>query len=163
MPAPTGYSRIQIRLHWIVAALIVMQYLLHEPIAEFWEARAAGRAAEFSLLIPFHVFGGLAVLVLVLWRLALRAVRGVPLPPEAESAALRRLARLAHLSLYVLMVAMPVSGAMAWFGSVDAAALVHNIGKILLLALTGLHVVAALMHQFVLRTGLMERMVRPQG
>lgn len=163
MPAPTGYSRIQIRLHWIVAALIVLQYLLHEPIAAFWEARAAGGAGEFSLLIPLHVFGGLTVLVLVVWRLGLRAIRGVPPPPEAEPEALRRLARLAHIALYALMIGMPVSGAMAWFGSVEAAAQVHNIGKILLLALTGLHVVAALMHQFVLRTGLMERMVRPAG
>jgi cytochrome b561 len=31
MASPAGYSRPQIALHWIVAALIAAQFLLHEP------------------------------------------------------------------------------------------------------------------------------------
>ena len=60
------------------------------------------------------------------------------------------------------MIVMPVSGAMAWFGDAGAAAVVHNVSKVLLLLLVILHIVGALAHQFVLRTGLMERMVRAE-
>ena len=37
MTAPKGYSARQIRLHWIVTALIVLQFLLHDPMSEAWD------------------------------------------------------------------------------------------------------------------------------
>lgn len=161
MPSPAGYSRAQIRLHWIVAALIVLQFVLHEPIAEAWDALREGAAVSFNPLIAAHVFGGLAVLAFALWRLALRARRGAPPPPQAEHPALKLAAKVAHASLYALMVAMPVTGAAAWFGGVDAAADAHEAMKPLLLGLVALHVAASLYHQFVLRTDLMSRMRKP--
>ncbi|NEY91039.1 cytochrome b [Tabrizicola oligotrophica] len=127
MPQPNGYSARQIRLHWLVAVLIVLQFLLHEPIAEAWEGIEEGRSPAFNWLILCHIFGGGLVLVFALWRLVLRQTRGVPPAPEEEPRFLRRAAHLGHLALYALMIAMPLSGMAAWFGGVAAAAEAHEV------------------------------------
>ena len=86
--------------------------------------------------------------------------RGVPLPPAEESPALQAVAKAVHLALYAILLLMPVSGLVAWFGHVGAAAQVHEVMKLPLLVLVGLHVLGALYHQFVLKNGLIERMKR---
>lgn len=161
MPSPKGYSARQIRLHWMVAVLIVLQFVLHEPIAEAWEGVEEGRSPAFNWLVFSHIVGGVLVLIFALWRLVLRQTRGVPPPPEAEPAPLRMAAHLGHLALYALMIAMPLSGMAAWFGGIEAAAEGHELLKVALLALVAVHVVAALWHQFWLKDGLMLRMKRP--
>lgn len=161
MPAPKGYSARQIRLHWIVTALIVLQFLLHEPMAEAWEMLEDGQTPPFNWLIPAHVIGGALVLIFAIWRLVLRRTRGVPPAPEAEAAPLKLAAHLAHLALYALMILMPLSGMAAWFGGIEIAAEAHETMKVALLALVALHVIAALWHQFWLKDGLLLRMKRP--
>ena len=162
MPAPAGYSRLQIALHWIAALLILQQYLFKDAIAAAWDAIGRGAETAFDPLVMAHVLGGVLVLAFALWRLALRARDGAP-QMQGESAAQRLVARLTHLGLYALMILMPVSGGVAWFGGVGAAAAGHNLMKVLLLALVALHVVGALYHQFVLKDGLMNRMRRAGG
>ncbi len=71
---------------------------------------------------------------------------------------LKLAAHLTHWTLYALMILMPLSGALAWFGDVELGAIVHNILKLPLLVLVLLHVLAALFHQFVLKTNLIARM-----
>jgi cytochrome b561 len=161
MSHPKGYSRTQIFLHWGVAALIVAQFVLHEPIAEAWDAIEDGLSVSFNPLVAAHVFGGIAILLLAIWRLFLRAARGVPAAPDSEPPVLRKAAHVAHLALYGLMLAMPISGIVAWFGGVEAAAEVHEAMKPALLILVALHVVATLWHQFWLRDGLLARMKHP--
>jgi len=163
MATPTGYSRAQVVLHWLIAALIILQYVLHEPIAEAWELVEEGREVVFHPLIAQHVFGGLVVLALAIWRLEIRARRGAPPPPEQEHPALKLAAHATHWLFYALMILMPVSGAAAWFGGIELAAEGHEAMKVVLLALFVVHVAGALMHRFVLKTGVMERMVRPQA
>lgn len=163
MPIPTGYARNQIRLHWIVAALILLQYVIGESIADAFAARGQADGGGFDPLVPLHVVTGLAILGLAVWRIALRLTRGAPPPPAGESANLRRVSAATHGLLYLCMIVMPVSGAMAWFGDDGVAAVVHNVTKLLLLVLVVLHILGALGHQFVLRTGLMERMIRPEA
>lgn len=161
MSALKGYSARQIRLHWLVAIIIVLQFVLHEPIAEAWEGIENGQSPAFNWLILSHVSGGTLVLIFALWRLVLRQTRGVPPAPEAEPAPLRLAAHLGHLALYALMIAMPLSGMAAWFGGIEAAAEGHEVMKVALLALVAVHVLAALWHQFWLKDGLMARMKRP--
>lgn len=163
MPAPTGYSRLQIRLHWIIAALIVLQYLFKNAIAAAWDAAQKGIVTEFDPLVMAHVVGGGLVAVLTLWRISVRRSRGAPLPPQEEHPALKLAAKATHLGLYALMLLMPLSGAMAWFGGVQTAAFGHNVMKVVLLALVALHVLGALYHQFVLRNNLLLRMKTPQA
>lgn len=162
MQRPKGYSRLQIQLHWIVVALITLQYLLNDFISEAWNVIEKGGEVAFSPLIAAHVFGGGAVLLLVFWRLAIRLKRGTPAPPEGEHPSLKLAANMTHWTLYALMILMPVSGAVAWFGGVENAAGAHEILSSLLLALMALHVLAALYHQFILKNGLILRMKQPE-
>ncbi len=163
MAHPTGYTRTQIRLHWIVVALITFQYVLHDTISDAWDAHLTGAEVPFDPLIAQHVLMGGLVAVLVVWRLALRLTHGAPPPPEKEHPALKLAAHATHWAFYALMLLMPFSGAMAWFAGAEAAAQGHNVMKVALLALIGLHVAAALAHQFVFKTNLMARMKRPAG
>jgi cytochrome b561 len=120
-------------------------------------------AVEFSPLVAAHVFGGIAILLLVLWRLVVRFKRGAPLPPESEHPLLKMAAHLSHWLLYALMILMPVSGVLAWFGGIEQAATNHFYMKFAMLGLVALHVVAALFHQFVLKTNLIQRMKTPEA
>lgn len=162
MPAPTGYSRAQIALHWVVFLLIAQQYLFKDAMSGAWDRVSEGLEAGFDPLVLAHVAGGALVLILALWRLTLRARRGVP--PAIENGKVQGLvAKLTHVGLYAVMILMPISGSVAWFGGVEAAAQGHNVIKVVLLALVALHVVGALYHQFVLRDGTLARMRRAQG
>ncbi len=161
MSSLKGYSARQIRLHWMAAVVIVLQFVLHEPMSQAWDGIEAGRSPAFNWLVLAHIAGGGLVLVFALWRLALRQIRGVPPAPATESAPLRMAAHLGHLALYALMIALPLSGVLAWFGGVSSAAEAHEAMRVALLALVGLHVLAALWHQFWLKDGLMLRMKRP--
>jgi len=160
-PIIPGYSRTQIALHWAVAALVAAQYLLNDAIAAAWKAHVQGDGYGFDPLVLAHVAGGALILVLVLWRIALRLTHGAPPLPKEEPAAFAVLARLAHLAFYGVLIALSVSGALAWFADVRPAASVHNVLKVVLLALIALHVLAVIFHQSVLKSGIMLRMVRP--
>jgi cytochrome b561 len=160
--APTGYSRLQITLHWIVFALIAQQYIFKDAMSAAWDRFTDGQEVGFDPLVLAHVAGGALVLIFALWRLTLRARRGVP--PAIEASRVQGiLAKLTHVGLYALMILMPVSGSVAWFGGVEAAAQGHNVIKIILLALVALHVAGALYHQFILRDGTLARMRRAEG
>ncbi|WP_319824699.1 cytochrome b [Thalassovita sp.] len=155
---PTHYSRTQIALHWAVFILIAFQFLANEPMSEAWEALRKGGDYGFSPLVAGHVVAGGAVAVFALWRLGLRLKRGVPPLPDKEPPMMQLAAHVTHWSLYALMLVVPFSGSMAWFGGVKPAAEAHEVLKTVLLLLVILHVAGALYHQFVLKTNLMQRM-----
>ena len=160
MQQPTGYSRAQIFLHWAAFALIAQQYLFKDVISAAWERASEGVEVSFDPLVLGHVVGGALVLGLAIWRLVLRARRGVP--PQSGSSSQKMQAKVVHLGLYALMLLMPISGSVAWFCDVEAAASGHNVMKVILLAFIALHVAGALYHQFVLRDGILTRIRRPQ-
>jgi cytochrome b561 len=159
---PKGYSRIQIGLHWIIAALIIGQFVLHDPIVAAWDAIQKAETPDIGALVLFHVFAGSAVLALAIWRLVIRMRRGVPALPEKEAPVFKAFAHLTHWSLYALMIALPITGLATWFGGNATADVIHTTLKFPLLGLVALHFAGALFQQFVLRTGLMNRMLRAQ-
>lgn len=161
MADPRGYSRGQIGLHWIIALLLVPQFLLHDGIKAAFRQMMKGGAASYDGMVWLHLLGGILILLLMLWRVALRVGRGAPPPPAEESALLKLLAKAVHGLLYLLLFLLPISGLVAWFGGAEAAAEAHELMKPLLLILVGLHVLGALYHQFVLKNGLIDRMKRP--
>lgn len=158
---PKGSSRAQILLHWAVAALIIFQILTHETMAQAWEVVEDGGVPVVSAMVWAHINAGIAVLLLALWRIGLRLGRGAPDVPPGP-ALVQWAGKVTHLALYGLMVLLPVSGMVAWFGGVEAAAEGHEVMKNLLLLLILLHVAGALYHQFLVRDGLMARMRKPQ-
>jgi len=161
MTHPNGYSGTQIALHWIVALLVAGQYIFKDSIATAWDAIRQGTEYAFDPLILAHVASGALILAFVLWRLALRLKRGVPPPPENEPAPLKTLSHVAHWALYGMLALMSVSGALAWFADLKDAAQVHNIVKVVLLALITLHLLAIPFHRIILKNNVMVRMIRP--
>ncbi|MDK3017534.1 cytochrome b [Pseudodonghicola flavimaris] len=157
---PSHYSRAQILLHWGIFLAIVVQFLFHETISGVWRQMQQGAEPAFSPLAALHVFLGLAILLLVVWRLALRLTRGAPALPEKEPAPLKLAAHGTHMLLYVLMLALPVTGALAWFGGVTDLAEVHELLFQAMFVLVILHLLGALYQQFVLKTDILSRMKR---
>lgn len=140
---PTTYSRAQVALHWIIAVLILCQYLFSEPMEAAWRAWRRDGAAEGSTGATLHVVFGLTVLALAVLRVAIRLRRGAPAVPPDHPLVMRLLANLTHLALYALLFVMPFTGAAAWFGGVSGAALAHVLAKNVLLGFVGLHVLGA--------------------
>ena len=73
MSQPSGYSRLQIRLHWITVFLVALQYLLHDGIASAYDQALETGTYAVSAPVIGHAAGGLIILGLVIWRLMLRA------------------------------------------------------------------------------------------
>ena len=160
MTKPQGYSRLQIALHWVVAALIVMQVLLSDGIKDAYRDILRGAAISPNFLIAAHVIGGGLVLIFALWRLILRARRGVPAPIAGQSKGQILAAEAVHYALYALLIVVPLSGMAAWFGGIEPAGDAHEALKTLLVLLVLAHVAAALYHQFIRKDGLLKRMWR---
>ncbi len=64
----------QIMLHWTIAALVVLQLLLGEDIKPAYRAFSRGTepAAADLFNANLHVYVGLAVLLLAIWRFGIR-------------------------------------------------------------------------------------------
>jgi cytochrome b561 len=152
----TGYARVQIGLHWLVGILVVLNYFLGEGMEDQLDAKLEGLA----YVTPWHVWIGLAVLALVVLRLILRYSLGAPVSGGVPGSLTQKLGGWAHLLLYVLMIGVPVGGAIVWFQGIDALGEPHAVAGNVLMGLAGLHALAALYHQYVLKDGLLLRMMR---
>ncbi len=155
---PQAYSKLQILLHWVIVVLVAIQYVFHEAIVDAYDAIERGVTQDPTLMVRSHVIGGLLILVLMALRIFLRWTKGAPDLPEEEHPLLKLAAKATHGLFYLLLVLLPVSGAVAWFGMVEPAAEAHEIMRAVLMLLILLHIAAALMHQFYLKTDLMKRM-----
>ena len=171
-PVAWRYSRTAIALHWLLALLIAlttaigwrMMLIEHEPGAEVF----------FDLHKSIGLIIAGLVVVRVLWRLTHRPE---PLPPGPAWSA--RLAAVTHAAIYVLIVALPITGyvgaahskaGVKWFGLAtprwatpdhDLAEqffTAHGILLWTLVALVVLHVLGALKHLLLDRDGVFQRM-----
>lgn len=158
-----GYSKHQIVVHWVVVVLVAMMILGHGGVeAAFERGQETG---TYTLTIPAigHFVVGSTILLLTMYRLSMRSGRGVPPPPEGEPAIFARLSKAAHLSFYGILLLLPATGGIAWGTQSAQAATVHWYLKTALLILIVGHVAAALIHQFVWKTNLLDRMRRPEA
>ncbi len=155
MHGKTTYSGAQIALHWAIALLIIANCAISQGMPEVFDERLKG--APVSGFMPaFHVYAGLAVLILALIRLALRLVQGAPAPHGTGMA--DRAAQVVHMALYGLMIAVPAFGALSWFDGVEATADLHVLLMNVMMLMFLAHALAALFHQYVLKDGLLGRM-----
>jgi cytochrome b561 len=163
MAARTGYSALQIRLHWAVVALVLLQFLAAGGMEAAWDAYRDGQAAPSGTagLAYLHIAVGATIFVLVAWRVILRLRLGAPPLPASEPAVLKFLAHATHGLLYLLLLALPLSGSAAWFLGAEPAAGAHVVGKTVLLVLIGLHIAGALFQHLVLRSDVLRRMMSP--
>ena len=154
----TKYSNLQIWLHWIIFVLVAHQFLFHEPIAQAFDLRLEGKEFTQSVLIPLHlVFGGV-VFLLVVVRLWVRVTEGVPPYPKQDAVVLKLISTVVHWSFYALLLLLPITGGAAWFQGSEGAGNAHEALRGVLLILILLHVVASLVHYFLLKSNLFKRM-----
>ncbi|PTV96349.1 cytochrome b561 [Rhodobacter aestuarii] len=160
MSAPQGYSRAQIALHWIVAALIIPQFIFHDFISHAFSASMKGEAVTFNAAVPLHVFTGVLILVMVIWRMVLRFTRGAPAPVPTDNPMMTKIAAAVQHTLYLVLILMVISGGMAWFGGLGFAAGVHGVMKFVLMLLVLIHIAGAVKQQFIEKTGVIGRMMK---
>lgn len=161
--------------HWTMAALILAQIALGLTAASW---RLSPTKIE---LFFWHKSTGMLILALLALRLAWRLANPTPAFPSGMPAWERAGAHLSHALLYLLMVALPVTGWIVnsasnipfrifWLiplpaivapdkPTADLVARVHG-GLFALLALVLLaHIGAALRHHFVKRNNVLTRML----
>ena len=159
MTARNGYSTMQIGLHWGIAALVLFNYVVSDGMGDALDGMVKAGGSPVANA-GRHVWAGVAVLALVVVRLATRLIGGAPETVGDPASLMTRAAGLSHFLLYALMLAVPVGGALTWFAGVDAAGELHVLAANALMILAGLHAAAALMHHFVLKDDTLMRMLR---
>lgn len=106
-----------------------------------------------------HAYVGVAILILVVLRVTLRVVQGVPASPPQEPKIIRLGSQAVHVFLYGLLIAMPATGMVAYYLGFRAAGDVHaDILKVILWLLIVGHVLGALAHHFYWKTDILRRM-----
>ncbi|QDZ10675.1 cytochrome b [Devosia ginsengisoli] len=160
MPQPRGYSRIQIVLHWTIAALVIFQLFVNEAMQHAFADQLDGKQVEDENGALLHMVVGLTVLLLAAIRLIVRLLRGAPAPYKDTPAILRWLGHATHVLLYGFIFLMPLTGATAWFLGLEVAAELHEIGRLILVPAIGVHVIGALAEHFVFRNDTLMRMLR---
>ncbi len=155
-----GYTRLQISLHWLVVAMVALQLVIAENITEMVDAIEEGETVSSSvtLLGNVHYWLGLAILSAMVVRLGVRVASGAPtyvgrMPLKERAAAAM------HWALYLVLLAVPVSGLLAYYGLADVGDL-HALSRPILIVLVALHALAALYNQYVRRDGTLTRMLR---
>jgi cytochrome b561 len=174
-----SYGIVAQAFHWLTAALVLLQLGLG-----LYAARLPVSLARLVWLSR-HKSLGLAILALVLLRLAWRAFERPPALPARMPRWERRAALANHRGLYLLLVLAPLAGwasasaaglSVNWFGLFAVpdlvarnaslaealkalhAALVATLALLLLA-----HVGAAARHAFLLHDGIARRMVPHKG
>ena len=167
------FSPAQRVLHWSMAAAILAMLFIGVGMV------STAQPVHLTL-VSIHRPLGIAILLLAVLRLIVRARRGTPPLPRDLPAPVRLGATLSHWALYASMIAMPLIGwamvsaaglpVVMWGGfhlppllsQSDALHAVlwdaHRIIAYLLFALILLHVSAALMHGLIRRDGVFEAM-----
>ena len=160
--AAPGYTPVQIALHWGVALLVLSQFLTSDAMSGFFREliRATEERPALGAAV-WHFGGGACVLACMVARLVARMIRGVPPDSPASAGWDRILSRVVHFALYATLFALPVTGLGAYLIPSRAWGNLHERLTTVLLALIALHILGALYHQFMLKDGLIRRMMVP--
>jgi cytochrome b561 len=174
MSAVTRYSTPAVVLHWLMALLIFVGFPLGLYMVDL------PLSPDKLRLYSYHKWIGVTVFLLVAVRLGWRLTHTPPPLPEGMSVWERRASAIVHGLLYLLMIAIPLSGWLmssakgfqtVWFGVLplpdligkdralgDLLTGVHKTLNFTLLALVVVHVGAALQHHFIERQPFLQRM-----
>jgi cytochrome b561 len=169
------YTRTAKTLHWLMAVLILGLLALGFYMQDL------PLSPQKLQLYSWHKWAGVTVFLLVLFRLAWRATHQPPPLPDHLPKLLQLAAHAAHALLYLLMIAIPLSGWLmssakgfqtVWFGVLPIPDLlgknqalgnllqtVHLSLNLLLIAVLIAHVGAALKHHFMDRDDVLTRML----
>jgi cytochrome b561 len=170
------YDPLTLVLHWLTVALVLTLW----SIAQLWDWLPRGSAPRHAAQ-ALHVSLGLVFILVLATRLLWRATAGRRLAPPPGPRSLVLAARAMHGALYLLLVAMAISGPLnrsaggdplGFFGLFTLPPLlakdkalaesindVHGTIATIILILAGLHAAAALAHHYLWRDGVLARML----
>lgn len=183
--ARSSYSRAAITLHWLIALLLIGNFLGGVFMGDLLAPSATPEQKQLGFkIIQFHKSMGLTILVLSLLRLATRLVSSPPPLPAHMTSTERLLAKATHWAFYAVMILVPLTGWVMvsasplgfptlWFGlfewphlpietskaTSDAASEAHEIIAFAGAGLLLLHVAAALKHHYMDRDDVLARML----
>ncbi|KQT53043.1 MULTISPECIES: cytochrome b [unclassified Aureimonas] len=162
---PRGWSRLHVVLHWLVVVLIAVQYVDRESMETLFDATFEGRSIQtFDMVLGWtHIAVGSAILGAMAIRLVDRIACGRPPHGAAEPGWARWLASATHALLYVVLLAMPALGLLAWITGSETSADLHTLLWTPLLVLIGLHVAGALAQSLWFRSGALAQMTSLRG
>ncbi len=164
-------------IHWLTAALVVSLFVLGGWVVYF----DPGDGPLKDELYNLHQSIGITVWVLVLIRIVVRLATGAPKLPPGTPGAVRLLATLKHLALYLVLLVQPIVGLsdtnawgfpLKWFWLFTVPSPIgkqpdpvaqslsdlHWFGALALLLLLGTHIAGALYHGLVRRDGVVRHM-----
>lgn len=170
------YGSVAKATHWIMAALVVAQFVVG------WVMPEIERGTKPEFWINLHLSLGAALILFIVFRVVWRLTHRPPPMVSSMRPWEKWGAGITHTLLYVLLIVMPVTGWAAasvrgWpvtlFGLLRLPMLLPEGTKVgfeagdvhcdilswVLLALIGLHVLAALYHRFVRRDAVLARMM----
>ncbi len=172
------YSKLSIVLHWLMVLVIAGVFTTIELHGKFPRGSEMREGLE-----TWHFMLGLSVLALVIVRIAARLL--TPSPAALPEPAWRKWSSKAtHLALYALMLGMPLAGwtilsaagqPIPFFGLelpplvgpdkelAETIEELHELGGEIGYWLIGLHALAALFHHYVLKDGVLLRMMPRRG
>ena len=172
---PTRYSAVAQGFHWLIAALIILQFTLG------WTAGELPLGARKLARLDWHKSFGMTILMLAVLRLLWRLFNRAPELPPGMSTMEKKLARLTHVLFYVLLFVMPLTGwimssaknySVSWFHqftwpnligpnerAFDILRTTHDTLSWLLFALALLHILAAFKHHFWNKDDVLKRML----
>ncbi len=165
-------------LHWLVVVLILAMAWLGLTMGDL--PNGPDKIATYAL----HKSIGLSILALAVLRLLWRLYAGAPAPVAGTPRWQERIAALTHVALYVLLLALPLTGwllnsaagfPLQWFGLFNLPSLAardealhalatqaHEVLFWTLAALALLHAAAAFHHHLFLGDATLARML-PRG
>lgn len=176
---PVSYSVSQKSLHWIIALAVIGL----APVGTWMASRGAAGIfdALTNTLYVWHKAIGFTVLLLMVIRIAMKFGRGTPAPVSTLTPVERLVSGVVHNLIYVLLVLTPLLG---WAGVTAFPALItvggynlpampfvpqdqalakqlftlHGYTARALVALSLMHIGAALMHRIVKKDAVFARM-----
>ena|ERR1700759_2820690 len=177
MPNPktaTRYSAVAQTFHWLIAVLVIVQFIL---INQYEHASLAHKIAP----IARHKSVGMTILMLAALRLVWRLFNPPPTLPKGMAKLEQIGAKFTHFAFYFLIFAMPLTGwlmssaknySVSYFGlftwpnlvapneqAFDLLKETHETLSTVLLVLAILHVLAALKHHFWNKDDVLKRML----
>lgn len=160
--------------HWLIVGLLIVQYLIG------WLMPDIHRGQQPGLSMTLHISFGISILVIILLRFVWRLAH--PVAPESALPPWQRLSfELVHWILYLLVFATTISGwlfasfrgwSITYFNLIPLPMLasdnssagkaidgLHQAAEWTLLVFIGMHFLAALVHIFIYRDRIMQRML----
>jgi len=174
------YDRVQIILHWVIAVIILGMIGLGLFMVELPKKSElpVGEESVRAFYFLLHKSLGITAAALILLRVVWRITHKAPALPDSISKWQQKAAGAVHGLLYLVMIAMPLSGylqsifskydtkfwgvALPRVAEADSAmretfSQVHECLAFLFIALIAVHIAAAVKHR-IAGTGIAERM-----